>query len=675
MQGNGTQRDRLDSWKDIAAYLGRDVRTAIRWQGKGLPVHRVPGGKRAAVFAYPAEIDQWLVGKTANGSPVAVEEDGDGSVAVQTSPTDPGLSQPALTFFRSNGRRPLFIYLGLVLLAVVLLAAALLTLSFFPKSGKSLEVPTITQLTHDGLFKMGLATDGNNIYFGELASGRRQLLSMPIAGSSQSAIPTPFAKAGLQDIDVTHGVLLVLGYNGIEDETALWLVPVNGQPPSRAGDIMCHSAASSADGKAILYARARSIFVSTDQGATSRELHQFDSDPYNLSWSKSTNRVRFLLRNPTTFETSAWEMEVGPSYEFRSMSRFDLPIRDCCGVWVDTPDYEFFATGDDHVLVVPQKKGRWRQMQPKTVRLSSVGTVSELVPDPRTSRLFVIGTAPGRGELLRFEPFSRSFSPFLSGVPALYPDISRDGGWMTYRALDRPSLWIVRTDGNEKKELISEGSFADIELPRWSADATQIAFNARRSGGPWRIYVVQRTGGNPREVSSNDDNQGAPTWSPDGKWLAYGNVACAESHTCAIHRVELDTGIVDTLPGSNGLRTARWSPDGHYIAALRPDRHQLLLFDLKRQNWAIISDSVAGDDLSWSQDSRYLYTVRPVGDRPEIVRFSRSGGTGETVVDLAALSKLTGRFDVGLCVAPDNAIILTRQINSSEIYALDWNGR
>jgi len=54
---------RLNSWKDIAAYLGRDVRTAIRWEkDKGLPVHRVPGGLRQAVFAYTTELDAWLKG-------------------------------------------------------------------------------------------------------------------------------------------------------------------------------------------------------------------------------------------------------------------------------------------------------------------------------------------------------------------------------------------------------------------------------------------------------------------------------------------------------------------------------------------------------------------------------------------------------------------------------------
>jgi excisionase family DNA binding protein len=61
--------ERFDSWKEIAAYLGRDLRTVRRWEkDKGLPVHRVPGGERRAVFAYRAEIDAWLKGQANAGS-------------------------------------------------------------------------------------------------------------------------------------------------------------------------------------------------------------------------------------------------------------------------------------------------------------------------------------------------------------------------------------------------------------------------------------------------------------------------------------------------------------------------------------------------------------------------------------------------------------------------------
>ena len=53
---------RLDSWKAIAQYLGRDVRTVMRWERQsGMPVHRVPAsGRGNSVFGYTDEIDQWL---------------------------------------------------------------------------------------------------------------------------------------------------------------------------------------------------------------------------------------------------------------------------------------------------------------------------------------------------------------------------------------------------------------------------------------------------------------------------------------------------------------------------------------------------------------------------------------------------------------------------------------
>lgn len=53
--------DRLESWKAIAAYLGRDLRTVMRWEKeRSLPVHRYPGGGHAGVYAYRSEIDNWL---------------------------------------------------------------------------------------------------------------------------------------------------------------------------------------------------------------------------------------------------------------------------------------------------------------------------------------------------------------------------------------------------------------------------------------------------------------------------------------------------------------------------------------------------------------------------------------------------------------------------------------
>jgi tetratricopeptide (TPR) repeat protein/TolB-like protein len=57
-------REVLESWKEIATYLGRDVRTCRRWEENlGLPIHRLDGSPKARVLAYKDEIDWWLDAK------------------------------------------------------------------------------------------------------------------------------------------------------------------------------------------------------------------------------------------------------------------------------------------------------------------------------------------------------------------------------------------------------------------------------------------------------------------------------------------------------------------------------------------------------------------------------------------------------------------------------------
>jgi len=51
--------DRLDSWKEIAAYLKCSERTVRRWEDEGLPIHRHTHKKKAGIYGYKAEIDAW----------------------------------------------------------------------------------------------------------------------------------------------------------------------------------------------------------------------------------------------------------------------------------------------------------------------------------------------------------------------------------------------------------------------------------------------------------------------------------------------------------------------------------------------------------------------------------------------------------------------------------------
>jgi len=61
------QSNTLQSWKEIAAYLKRGVRTAQRWErNERLPVRRPRPGGRSPVFAFPQEIDEWLLSRRAS---------------------------------------------------------------------------------------------------------------------------------------------------------------------------------------------------------------------------------------------------------------------------------------------------------------------------------------------------------------------------------------------------------------------------------------------------------------------------------------------------------------------------------------------------------------------------------------------------------------------------------
>jgi len=112
---NENQGRRLDSWKEIADYLGRDVRTAVRWEKeKGLPVRRLPGGKRQSVFAFAEEIDDWL---KQLDEPEAVCESpavapSDSSLPADKARTSRSFIAPAATWIMAAGLFAALAWLG-----------------------------------------------------------------------------------------------------------------------------------------------------------------------------------------------------------------------------------------------------------------------------------------------------------------------------------------------------------------------------------------------------------------------------------------------------------------------------------------------------------------------------------------------------------------------------------
>jgi hypothetical protein len=79
----------LGSWKEIATYLGKGVRTVQRWENDlGLPVRRPNGAAKGVVYASPEELDYWLGKRWARRSFLPVKENGpesELSIAVKAS--------------------------------------------------------------------------------------------------------------------------------------------------------------------------------------------------------------------------------------------------------------------------------------------------------------------------------------------------------------------------------------------------------------------------------------------------------------------------------------------------------------------------------------------------------------------------------------------------------------
>src|SRR5690348_9385230 len=72
LRGPTSLGKKLDSWGEIASYLGREVRTVQRWERtEGLPVHRHEHKKKSTVYAYAGELDAWIKQRQPKDDPEA----------------------------------------------------------------------------------------------------------------------------------------------------------------------------------------------------------------------------------------------------------------------------------------------------------------------------------------------------------------------------------------------------------------------------------------------------------------------------------------------------------------------------------------------------------------------------------------------------------------------------
>jgi WD40 repeat protein len=135
----------------------------------------------------------------------------------------------------------------------------------------------------------------------------------------------------------------------------------------------------------------------------------------------------------------------------------------------------------------------------------------------------------------------------------------------------------------------------------------------------------------------------------------------------------MKTRKASSLPGSTGLFSPRWSPDGHYLAAISAEgSHKLMLYDFKTQKWSEwLADADNVNYPAWSADSRYIFYDSFATDNPKCHRIKLGEHHPEDVFSLTGLRRYLGVWGAWSGQTPDNSRLFARDVSTQDIYALD----
>ncbi|QQQ74247.1 PD40 domain-containing protein [Saccharothrix sp. 6-C] len=208
---------------------------------------------------------------------------------------------------------------------------------------------------------------------------------------------------------------------------------------------------------------------------------------------------------------------------------------------------------------------------------------------------------------------------------------SPDGRWLAMDLVT--AIWVLPARGGTARRLTTD--LQDATLPSWSPDGRSIAFQSYRDGN-FHLHVVDVGGGEPRQLTRGRFDHREPAFSPDGKRIAF---TSDRGGSYGVWLLDVASGDVTALAGPPGEAAApRWSADGERIV-FTVDENAVDVVTVPTAERVRVATAPAGGRVhgaAFGPDDRTPSYTLVRGARADLVLGDRQVTTGEDVFGFAA---------------------------------------
>jgi Tol biopolymer transport system component len=562
--------DRLDSWKEIAAYLNRDVTTVQRWEKReAMPVHRHLHDRMGSVYASRAELDTWT--RTRN---LRAAQNGN---EVTTTPTPPAVQpQPETPALFTRWRFALLLVAAAAAVAIGVGLWLQRTEYFWRNPLADARFETVTDF--EGRKEAAaISRDGQFVAFLSDRDGQMDVWVTQV-GSGQFHNLTHGTVPGLVNPSIR-----ALGFSPDGSLVTFW---VRQQNTSNTGDISIW-AVSTLGGQPTPYLEGVAEFAWSPDGSRLAYHTPGPGDPLFVSDGTPRPGARPIFTAPAGLHAHfpLWSSDAAFIYFVQGAlpDKLDIwRIPSAGGAPQRITSHNAYVSHpvllNRHTLMYlasdPDGSGPWLHSMDVDHRVPhrlNVGLdrYTSLAASADGRRL-VATVASARRTLWRLpisdSPAAMSAAPPISLTTGTGFSPRLGPNYLLYVSAAGTSEGIWKLVNGISTELWRGEGAEVIGGPAISPDGRYVAFSVSQRGRTL-LYIMQADGANPRIVADSLNLQGALAWAPDGQSI----LSAANDHGVPhLFRISID-GRAPTVFVSEYSVDPAWAPEGRFVIYSGPD--------------------------------------------------------------------------------------------------------